>query len=581
MTHKDFVLRVLILVGLVSSLIGPMVATPALADTITFTGGELLGKPTDTSITINIVPASTIEYYYEYGTSSGSYTEQTSPVTATGGQPHEVVITGLSPNTRYYYRMVYDGDGDVEDGDYEVRPEYTFQTQRAEGESFVFTVTADSHGNFGTNTATNILNNGPDFNVDLGDTFMVDNVAETQSAYNGLYEDWRGTDYFGGIGQSVPVFLAQGNHEEEEGWNFDDTPESRALLNIEARKVYFPMPNDGGIYSASTETHPDLDGDQLRENYYAWEWGDALFVVIDPFQHTMNLPYTPIAGEENDETVDGDQWSWTLGITQYTWLKNTVENSDAKYKFVFSHQMVGGVPTPGVSGGPGYVRGGAEAAGYFEWGGYNGSGTWEWDTQRPSAAGWDVPIQQLFEENGVSAYFHGHDHQFVYETRVGVVYQEVPSPSMSGSGFGGIYSEGDHTDYYGDYSTIEMLPNAGHLRITVTPSVATVDYMPSSGGASNYTYTISPNGEETGILGDVNGDDTVNSTDALIVLSCDAGIDTSSFCPMNPGDVNDDGYINSTDALIILSYDAGITVPYSLGEPGYPSEVTPCPGCGP
>ena len=64
------------------------------ADTITFTAEELLGKPTDTSVTVNIVPAATIEYYYEYGTSQGGpYTDETAPVTATGGQPHEVVIT--------------------------------------------------------------------------------------------------------------------------------------------------------------------------------------------------------------------------------------------------------------------------------------------------------------------------------------------------------------------------------------------------------------------------------------------------------------------------------------------------------
>jgi len=34
-------------------------------------------------------------------------------------------------------------------------------------------------------------------------------------------------------------------------------------------------------------------------------------------------------------------------------------------------------------------------------------------------------------------------------------------------------------------------------------------------------------------LGDVNGDGYANSTDALIVVSCDVGIDTTPFCPMN------------------------------------------------
>jgi hypothetical protein len=83
----------------------------------------------------------------------------------------------------------------------------------------------------------------------------------------------------------------------------------------------------------------------------------------------------------------------------------------------------------------------------------------------------------------------------------------------------------------------------------------------------------------TGKAGDMSGDGLVNSTDALIILSCDVGIDVSQFCPVNCGDVNGDGLVNSTDALIILSYDAGITVPFQIGQAGCPSSVTPCLGC--
>ncbi len=53
-------------------------AVSAYAQTSTFTAEELIGKPTATAVTINIVPASTIQYRYEYGTTSGSYTQQTS-----------------------------------------------------------------------------------------------------------------------------------------------------------------------------------------------------------------------------------------------------------------------------------------------------------------------------------------------------------------------------------------------------------------------------------------------------------------------------------------------------------------------
>jgi len=86
---------------------------------------------------------------------------------------------------------------------------------------------------------------------------------------------------------------------------------------------------------------------------------------------------------------------------------------------------------------------------------------------------------------------------------------------------------------------------------------------------------------ETGLAGDSNGDGAINSTDALIVLSCDVGIDVSSFCPLNCGDVNEDQAINSTDALIILSYDVGMTVPFPVGSSGCSATVTPCSGCNP
>ena len=103
----------------------------------------------------------------------------------------------------------------------------------------------------------------------------------------------------------------------------------------------------------------------------------------------------------------------------------------------------------------------------------------------------------------------------------------------------------------------------------------------ADGATYGFSTDITLYAQWVGILGDVNHDGAVNSTDALIVLSCDVGIDTSGFCPMNCGDANNDGLCNSTDALIILSYDVGMTVAFPVGEPGCPSSVTPCPGCSP
>jgi hypothetical protein len=478
----------------------PLRAAPLQATEITFGGEELLGKPTSSSITINIVPLTKIEYHYQYGTSSGSYTLQTANTTTDAGYPGEVVIRDLSPNTHYYYRMRYHLPGET---DWVVRTEHSFWTQRAKGSPFVFTITSDAHATFNTahqQAMTNIANDHPDLHLDLGDTFMVDG-ATSQTAVNNAYLAFRDPLYMDRIGHSAPIFLASGNHENEEGWNFDDTPFSIALGSIQTRKAGFPTPTQDGFYTGNTDPLAAIDeatyGDEFREDYYAWEWGDALFVVIDPFQYTMLNPYGNAAGEGSDDPATGDQWNWTLGAQQYNWLKQTLQNSNAKYKFMFSHQMLGGI-TRAISGiNAGYVRGGAEAAGYFEWGGNNADGTPGFAAHRAPADFGTTPIHQLMVQYGVSAYFHGHDHQYVYEKRDGIVYQEVPSPSMSGSGFSGIYTEGD----YGTYQTIEMLPNSGHLRVTVTPAQATVEYVSSgnysTSGTINHSYTIAPNASGT------------------------------------------------------------------------------------
>ena len=188
----------------------------------------------------------------------------------------------------------------------------------------------------------------------------------------------------------------------------------------------------------------------------------------------MTNPYGATAGEGSDDPASGDSWNWTLGEEQYQWFKGILEGSDSKYKFVLSHHLVGGMPSYT------YVRGGAQAVPYYEWGGDNWSGTWQFDTKR---VGWDPPIHQLMVDNGVSAFFHGHDHQYAYEIRDGIVYQCLPRPS-SGMDF----------SYYNESNpyTIKVLPSPGHLCVTVTPTQAAVKYIGTSSGTFNDSYTILP-----------------------------------------------------------------------------------------
>ena len=347
-------------------------------------------------------------------------------------------------------------------------------------------------------TLANVAAENIDFYFDLGDSVWTDGVT-TSAGENQRYLAQR--QWMGVLSHSDPIYIIQGNHENEEGWNLDDTP-SKALLSINGRKRYYPNPIPDNFYSGNTDTSlTGVDGDHLRGDYFAWTWGDALFVVIDPYEYTLVKPFTGTAGgEDNDETVIGDRWSWTLGLQQFNWFKQTLESSNATYKFVFAHHLLGGTQD--------YVRGGAGPANLFEWGGYNIDGTtWGFDTKR---AGWGgVPIHQLMVANGVSAFFYGHDHEYAYQKRDGVVYQLVPAPSMSGYGFG-LYSEG--VDY-----AIRVLPNAGHLRITVSPGQATVDYvrayLPGGGtnGEVSYSYSIAPSTTKK-VRDDYDGD---GKTDAV------------------------------------------------------------------
>ena len=69
-------------------------------------------------------------------------------------------------------------------------------------------------------TLDNVRVEHPDFHLDLGDTFWTDGVTSSTVA-NQRYLAQR--QWMGVVSHSSPIFLAPGNHENEEGWNLDDS----------------------------------------------------------------------------------------------------------------------------------------------------------------------------------------------------------------------------------------------------------------------------------------------------------------------------------------------------------------------
>jgi hypothetical protein len=426
---------------------------------------EIVGRPTDSSVTVSVMFDRDTDFHLTFGRQSGIHTVRARDTFALANLPVEWLQESLLPDTRYFYRTWYRPRNGTQP--FTAGPERSFTTKRSRGTSFSFTVEADPHLDSNTYptayraTLQHMLSKSPDFMVDLGDNFMTDKMPvineETITARNLLYRD-----YWNTLCHSSALFVALGNHEGELGWLPDTGPASLPSLAANIRKVFVPNPLPNRFYSGSSTPSPFVG---LRENYYAWEWGDALFVVIDPYIHTRTKP----------------GWGWTLGKEQYDWLKSTLRNSNARFKFIFSHQIVGGSGTEG--------RGGTEFAHLYEMGGRNTDSTWGFTTQRP---GWDKPIHQLMVETGVNVFFHGHDHFYGRQVLDGVVYQEVPQPSaknlntVTGLAYG--YAEGI------------LLPSRGYILATVDADSVKIDYvrtyLPNEENALRrngdiaYTYTI-------------------------------------------------------------------------------------------
>lgn len=431
----------------------------------------ILCRPTDRAITLSVLAYEEREGYVAYGAQAGALTNRTAPRRFAKGEPAEVVIGSLEPGTRYHYRFHSRPPGSV---DYAATEEFSFTTARPRGSAFTFTIQADPHLDFGIDpknyekSLRNAIAARTDFHLDLGDTFMTDKYPKYTDAFpHYLAQRY----YFGIVGSHAPVFLVLGNHDgEQPGRGGDD---AMAVWSNLTRKKFFPNPVPNDFYSGNTTPHRTAG---LLQNYYAWEWGDALFIALDPFW------YSPRGRGGRDTPVDN--WGRTLGREQYDWLARTLAGSTAKFKFIFMHHLAGGETPEG--------RGGEEASHFFEWGGKDIDGRDTFAQHRP---GWPMPVHALLVKHHVSAVFHGHDHLYAQQERDGIVYQLVPQPGHTRND--NVRSAAE----YG-YKSGVIAGASGILRVNVSPERAVVEYVrayPDSAesdmrrtGSVTHRYSVSP-----------------------------------------------------------------------------------------
>ena len=446
-------------------------------------GSLILGCPTDHSIGLAVHLNEESEAYVEYGKVGSTLNQKTSQFSVKPVTPAQITIDKLTPNTQYSYRLKYHKAGDT---NFEIGEEHTFKTQIPAGKPFMFFVQGDSHPerypkmnvpDLYERTLKSAAEQKPDFFLCLGDDFSVDTLRErTAETVEGVYK--KQVPYLGIVGQSAPIFLVNGNHEQASKANLDGTPNSVAVLAQNARNRNFMQPAPDSFYSGDEDK---VDNIGLLRNYYAWTWGDATFVVIDPYWHSKIAVDNALGTGPKEGKGGGkgnrDLWDITLGTNQYNWLKRTLEQSKSKFKFVFAHHVHG------------TSRGGVEQAPFYEWGGKGRNGVDMFKEKRP---GWEMPIHQLFVKNGVTIFFQGHDHIFAKQELDGVIYQSCPVPADATNELmnGDAYISGD------------KLVGAGLVRVSVNPEKSKIEFLRSFQPAAEvdghkhgeiaYSYEVKP-----------------------------------------------------------------------------------------
>ncbi len=461
--------------------------TGAAAGGRDFVCGEYLARPTAASITVNVIPAEEMQIYAEYGVKPGRYEWSVGsraaclpaffPATAKKGEPVNLVMSGLEPSRRYYYRLRWRKDREKR---FRRGVEGGFVTRRNPGENFSFAIATDSHlyqkwffansspdekkralGRYTLEmlprTLANVEAAGADFLITLGDEAQVHvygkepGPAKNPEDAENRYRITR--DFYSRISRRIPVFFVPGNHEAEAPFNDKQQSHSPELARIarEARMKFIPNPESG--------TYPEGAGEY--ENYFAWEWGDALCVAIDPFSYTTEFPLLPE--------------QWTLGEKQLAWLEATLKNSGARWKFVFCHQFVGGKP------------------GYLNWGHIYGKGG-----VNAVGFGQQEKIHELMKKYGARVYFYGHDHVYADGVKDGIHYTTCGSSSSP------IWWV-PNADFRENYEN-DFIVKPGFVRVDVGPAevrVAFIETSPEAGvnGRIAAAYTIQTDAERSAIAG--------------------------------------------------------------------------------
>jgi len=466
-----------------------------------FWGKELLCRPTPSSVIVNVIPHVLTEAYVEWGSDGVNFPRSTSISLVNGGVAKNFLLSGLSSDTQYFYRLQTRPIG----GTYTPGPVRTFVTLPSEpGHEARIVATTDIHVTnqlvLGLNTQMDLLDSTlvtmPEYLaparyhvwLDLGDLVVVraQRIAFDQEEVEQRYRTCR--EYIEKAAHSLPFVLVRGNHEEVNGWDDDSTPNNTTVWSGKMLLKYFPPPLPDGFYSGNTTPHPEIG---LPGDYFAFDVGPMRVRCLDPYLFSEVRPHN--GHGETGGSLDG--WDWKLGQAQYDWLYNDLFTHPSKFSMVALHHLTSCYAAPGYY----YGRGGIEVVDYaiagrptFEWGGEDTTGMNVLASKRPAYE--HGSIHDMLVGEGNQVVLKGHDHFHARQQLDGMVYLSMAKPDDTGQHTGDLWGW-RWESFYPDAETL-MSENSGFYSIIVNDTTATYSYIqtyPTAGaGFVRDSFTVEP-----------------------------------------------------------------------------------------
>jgi hypothetical protein len=361
-------------------------------------------------------------------------------------------IDGLAAGRRHEFEIRVAAATPADDGPHRVLHTGSAATAPDPGTSFSFAIITDPHippreplpaetdvdeyiESTLVSVTANVRGADPAFVINLGDTLDFHAFGFNDPPPDGVWTKLGYLNYrrlLGGVLNRAAHFPVIGNWDGETGC-FTEAEIERSRSQ---RLLYLPGPDD----------HSYPQGGSVHGDYYAFTWGDALFVVLNV------MTYTPtchrLAG------APGLPDDWTLGAEQLAWLDRTLAGATSKWRFLFIHHTVGGAA--GNFDNSAYGRGGGQAA----------------------YVGEQAMVHDLMRRHGAQIFFYGHDHVFTDMVVDGIHYT---LPGSAGAPWKFIAAETGYEEYW---------PDSGFARVRVSPESVLVDFIPMGGGQPLFSYSL-------------------------------------------------------------------------------------------